>query len=61
MLTDIGSGDDELSKRDRVIGEEVELQELLGIGVVVDDAGDVDNEPNGLVTNTVSKGTADSQ
>ena len=48
MLGNIGGGDKDLGERDRVVGEEEEREEVLGIGVLVDDARDVDDETDGL-------------
>ena len=49
MLTDIGGGDEDFGEGDGVVGEEVETEEVLGVGVFVDDAGDVDDETDGLL------------
>ena len=48
MLADIGRGDEDLSERDGVVGQEVEAEEVLGVGVVVDDTGDIDDQADGL-------------
>lgn len=50
MLTDIGRGDQHLGEGDGVVREEVELQVVLGVGIVVDDACNVDDETDGLKT-----------
>ena len=48
MLTDVRRGDEDLGERYGVVGEEVETKEVLGVGVVVDDAGDVYDQADGL-------------
>jgi hypothetical protein len=48
MLTDVGCGNQNLSERDRVVWQEVELQKVLGVGIVVNDTCDVDNETDRL-------------
>lgn len=48
MLADIGRGDEDLSKGDGVVGEEVESKEVLGIWVLVDNTRNVDDEADGL-------------
>ena len=48
MLRDIRSRDQHLGERDRVVGQEVELEVVLGVGVRVDDACDVDYEADRL-------------
>ena len=48
VLTDVRRGDEDLSERDGVVREEVEAEEVLGVGVVVDDTGDIDDQADGL-------------
>ena len=48
MLTDVRRGDEDLSERDGVVREEVEAEEVLGVGIVVDDTGDIDDQADGL-------------
>lgn len=48
MLTDVGRRDEDLGERDGVVGKEVKAEQVLGVGVLVDDAGDVDDETDCL-------------
>lgn len=48
MLTDVGCGDEHLRERHGVVGQEVELQVFLRVGVSVDHARDVDDEADRL-------------
>lgn len=48
MLADIGRRNEDLSQRDGVVRKEVEAEDVLSIGVVVNDVGNVDNQANGL-------------
>ena len=48
VLADVGRGDEDLSEGDGVVGEEVKAEEVLGVGVVVDHSGNVNDETNGL-------------
>ena len=48
VLADVRSGDEDLCERDGVVGQEVEAEEILRLGVGVDDARDVDDQPDGL-------------
>ena len=48
MLTNIGGRNQDFSQRYRVIRQEVELEELFGIRISVDDASNVDYQTNGL-------------
>ena len=48
MLTDIRRRDEDLCEGDGVVGEEEEGEEVFGVGVVVDDPGDVDDEADCL-------------
>ena len=47
MLTDIRSRNQDFGERDRVVGQEVELEVVLGVRVGVDDLGDIDDETDG--------------
>ena len=49
MLTDIGSRDQDFGERDRVVGQEVELEVVLGVWVRVDLAGNIDDQADGLM------------
>ena len=44
MLTDIRGRDENLGERDGVVGKEEQAQEVLGVGILVDDARNVDDE-----------------
>ena len=48
VLGDIGGGDEDLGEGDGIVGEEEEGEEVLGVGVLVDDACDVDDKADGL-------------
>lgn len=48
MLADVGRGDEDLGERDRVVGQEVEAEEILGVGIRVQNAGGVDDQTDGL-------------
>ena len=48
VLADVGRGDEDLSEGNGVVGEEVKAEKVLGVGVVVDDACDVDDQADGL-------------
>lgn len=50
VLTDIRRGDEDLSEGDRVVGEEEHREQVLGLGVFVDDACSVDDEADSLKT-----------
>lgn len=49
MLADVRSRDQDFGERDRVIGEEVELEVVLGVWVRVDLSGNVDDQADGLL------------
>ena len=48
MLANIRRRNENLGERNRVVGQEVELEVVLGVGVRVDDACDVDYEADRL-------------
>ena len=48
MLADVRSRDQDFGERDRVIGEEVELEVVLGVWVRVDLSGNVDDQADSL-------------
>lgn len=48
MLGDVGGGDEDLSERDGIIGEEEEGEVFVGVGILIDNFGDVDDETDGL-------------
>lgn len=48
VLRDIRSRDQHLGERDGVVGQEVDLEVVLGVGVGVDDTGDIDDQADGL-------------
>ena len=47
-MADVGRRNEDLSERDGVVRQEVEAEEVLGVGVVVNDTGDVDDQADGL-------------
>ena len=49
MLTDVGCRDQHFGERHGVVWQEVELQEVLGVWVRVDDPRNVHDEADGLV------------
>ena len=49
MLTDVRSRDQDFGKRDRIVGEEVELEVVLGVWVRVDLAGNIDDQADSLM------------
>ena len=55
VLRDVRRGDEHLRERDRVVGQEEERQQVLGVRVLVDDTRDVDDEANGQLGNVVCK------
>ena len=54
MLTDIRGWDKDLCKRHRVIGQEVEGEIVLCVGIGIDDASHVDDESDRLEGDIVS-------
>lgn len=48
MLANVGSRDQDLGERYRIVRKEVKLQEVLGVRVFVDDVCDVNDEANSL-------------
>ena len=48
VLADVGRGNEDLSEGYGVVGEEVKAEKVLGVGVVVDDACDVDDQADSL-------------
>ena len=55
MLTDVRRRDQHLGQRNRVVGQEVDLQVLVGLWVSVDDASHVDDESDCQLRNVVCK------
>ena len=53
VLADIRGRDEDLCEGDGVVGEEEELEVVLGVGVCVDDPSDVDDEANRQLGNVV--------
>ena len=53
MLADIRRGDEDLGEGHGVVGQEVDAEEVLRIGVDVDDTRDVDDEPDGQLRDVV--------
>ena len=48
MLTDIRSGYQHFCKRDRVVRQEVEAEQIFRLGISVNDTGHIDDKTNGL-------------
>ncbi len=48
MLTDIRCRNQNLRKGDRVVREEEQAEEILGVRVNVDDTSDINDQANGL-------------
>ncbi len=48
MLTDVRGRDEDLSERHGVVGQEVKTEDVLCLGVGVDDTRDVDDQADGL-------------
>lgn len=48
MLTDVGRRDQNLSERDGIVGQKVKLEIVLGVGIGVNDASDIDDEADSL-------------
>ena len=53
MLTDIRSRDEDLGEGNGIIRQEEEAKEVLGLGIVVDDACDIDNEFDGQLGDVI--------
>ena len=53
MLTDIRSRDEDFGERDRVIRQKEEAKKIFGLGIIVDDACDIDNELNGQLSDVI--------
>ena len=53
VLTDIRSRDQDFGQRNRVIGQEEEAKKVLGLGIVVDDACDIDDEFDGQLGDVI--------
>lgn len=55
MLRDVRRRDEDFSQRDRIVRQEVHLQVLRRIRVLVDDASDIDDEPDSQLRDVVPR------
>ena len=53
VLTDIRSRDEDLGEGNGIIRQEEEAKEVLGLGIVVDDACNIDDEFDGQLSNVI--------
>ena len=53
VLGDVRRGDEHLGEGDRVVGQEEQAQQVLGVRVLVNNARNVDNETNSQLRNVV--------